>query len=222
MPLYWGHGHGNEDKSGCPSTDRGVVWISNNAKALKDRIDNLKPAFSTSMDHGVLWGAKALSPQFRGIPDGDFSDRPSTFDQSRGGNRKVMVVMSDGKIRSQIRPVRSTQETIDLFHGNTPTQVVLEVGEIGDDYSDRSAIGYYNAMCDILKENGAAIYTIGYELHQKGTSFSIEKMQENEDANTILKSCASSESHHFVSGQSDIGEVFAAIASSITKLRISE
>lgn len=62
------------------------------------------------------------------------------------------------------------------------------------------------AICDAAKDRGVVIYTIGFQAPQHGSD--------------QLRSCASSPSHFFDVNGLDIGEAFAAIAQSISQLKL--
>ncbi|UZD91741.1 TadE/TadG family type IV pilus assembly protein [Cognatishimia activa] len=64
------------------------------------------------------------------------------------------------------------------------------------------------AICDAAKEEGIVVFTIGFEAPSGGQS--------------VLKNCASSISHYFDVNGLEISEAFAAIASSIRQLRLTQ
>ena len=63
-----------------------------------------------------------------------------------------------------------------------------------------------NHICDAAKDQGIAVFTIGFEAPRAGQR--------------LLSRCASSPSHHFDVNGLDIADAFAAISASITKLRL--
>lgn len=65
----------------------------------------------------------------------------------------------------------------------------------------------YN-ICDAAKNSGIIVYTIGFEAPSGGTS--------------VLKKCASSDSHFYDVDGLEIADAFASIASSIRKLRLTQ
>ncbi|WP_372609640.1 TadE/TadG family type IV pilus assembly protein [Aquicoccus sp.] len=63
-----------------------------------------------------------------------------------------------------------------------------------------------DAICQAAKDEGAIIFTIGFEAPWRGRQ--------------VLKSCASSDGHYFDVDGIEISDAFASIASSISKLRL--
>lgn len=63
-----------------------------------------------------------------------------------------------------------------------------------------------NHICDAAKDQGIVVYTVGFEAPKSGQR--------------VLKRCASSDSHHFDVDGLEIADAFAAIAASISKLRL--
>ncbi len=64
------------------------------------------------------------------------------------------------------------------------------------------------AICDAAKAKGVIVYTIGFEAPSRGRA--------------VLRDCASSDSHYFDVQGLEIRAAFAAIASSIRKLRLTQ
>jgi len=63
-------------------------------------------------------------------------------------------------------------------------------------------------ICNAAKDNGIVVYTIGFEAPSGGQA--------------VLKSCASSDSHYYDVDGIEISQAFAAIASSIRKLKLTQ
>ena len=86
----------------CPEAASSVHFNSNDVQSLKAHLSGMVLSDGTGMDIGALWGLKSLSPKYRGLIGGNFSDRPLEFNSLH--SKKVMVIMSDGDITEQNRP----------------------------------------------------------------------------------------------------------------------
>lgn len=104
---------------------------------------------------------------------------------------KVLVVMTDGAATAQIRR--------EIRRGRW-RNVQL--------YSARTARENMAEACDTAEGNGVHIYTIAFQL--SGTT--------NRD---LMRNCASREENYFPIENTDIGVAFSAIASDISRLRIT-
>ncbi|TCP62910.1 Flp pilus assembly protein TadG [Rhodovulum bhavnagarense] len=65
-------------------------------------------------------------------------------------------------------------------------------------------------ICTAAKEQGILIYSIGFEVSP------------GSDAEQVMKACASNTNNYFAANGADLSEVFAAIATSINKLRLTQ
>ncbi|WP_353308505.1 TadE/TadG family type IV pilus assembly protein [Shimia sp. NS0008-38b] len=84
-------------------------------------------------------------------------------------------------------------------------------------YWDDGVQGYYgtstknsrsSSICDAAKDQGIIVFTIGFEAPSSGQ--------------TVLKDCASSDSHYFDVDGLEINDAFATIATSIRQLRLTQ
>ncbi|MEM8634459.1 MAG: TadE/TadG family type IV pilus assembly protein [Pseudomonadota bacterium] len=205
----------------CPGEKSAVLLNSNDADALKGRIDSLVLSDGTGMDIGAMWGLKALSPAFRGAVGGDFSDRPANFGSD--DTLKFMVVMTDGAITSQNRPEDYSLFNVHTNRNNNSVpnvgsrsnqgnrrnmQTVVGRGNSGSASGAGNAIGHFKKVCDIAHDNGVVVYTIGFQINP------------NSLPEQMLEYCASDPTKYFLVDDFDIQSAFDAIAASVNSLRV--
>ena len=216
VPHFW---KWNNFNPWCPTSNSSVFLNSNDKTALIEHVRNMNLSDGTGMEVGALWAAKALSPALRGDIGGDFPQRPFDFDSTV--TNKVMIVMADGGITSQLRPDdysfynthtnrtnKSNYGNGSGNNGNNKNQwTAVSKGNINNG-TNRTA-GRYAEICDAAKENGITIFTIGYQISNQG--------HEN-----LLKSCATNDSYHYDVESLDISSAFASIASALDELRVEQ
>jgi len=182
----------------CPRSNTESIFNSNKADVLKARIDEMTLSDGTGMDIGTLWGAKALSPNMRGVLGGDFADRPVAFDDE--DIMKIAVIMTDGGITDQTRPRDPTSSEKPHISNSSTRQTIV---------SKTNATAYFKSLCDVMKTQSIYVYTVGYQI----TSGSSE--------DTLMKYCAKSLSDYYHVEGFDLSSAFNGIAASINNLRIS-
>ena len=186
---------GNEWCPDSPGTE--AIFLSKNVSAISDVIatfDNPVLSDGTGTDIATSWGVRALDPAWRGLLNGDFSDRPS--DWGAEDTQKVMVVMTDGGITAQFRSPAGYDGT------HTPRRETVQL------YSERQARTNFNAMCDHAKTHGAVVYTIAFQVNGSA------------DRQTMLD-CATTSDHYYDVQDLNIAAAFAAIAADLNRLRLS-
>jgi len=206
----------------CPGSDSEIFLNSNDTEDLKSHLNNLVLSDGTGMDVGAMWGLKTLSPDFRGIVGGDYSERPLDFDAE--DSKKIMIIMTDGEITAQNRPKDATLLNVHTNrnsnfepnvnsksnHGNKKNmQTVLSKGSASHNSGHDSAIGRFLNICETAKENNISIYTIGFQI-KKGSV-----------ADKNLAACASSPGQYYHVESLDISKAFEDIAARITELRLT-
>lgn len=207
----------------CPESDSAIYLNSNNVSGLKAHLNGMVLSDGTGMDIGALWGLKALSPDFRGLVGGTFTDRPLDFDESN--SKKVMIIMTDGNITAQNRP---EDFSLGNVHTNRPTNKAPHVGAFSnqgdrgnmqtsrsrgsasDSSSSNTGVGRFKLACETAKDQDILIFTIGFQISPGSL------------ADTILEECATSSAQYFYVEGLDLTETFNAIASQVNDLRISE
>lgn len=205
VPNFTRYGERND---WCPRSDTEVIFNSNNASDLKDRIDEMTLSDGTGMDIGVMWGAKALSPSLRGVLGGDFTDRPSDFHDDR--TMKVAIIMTDGAITGQDRPVSPTSEEKPHISKAAEHQEMVAAGGVNVDSSTaHNATAYLKRICEDLRAKSVIVYTIGYQISS------------GSNPETLLKYCARTPSNYYHVDSLDLDSAFSGIATAINSLRIS-
>jgi len=174
-----------------------LTTLTNDYKAVKDKVNALKAAGTTNIKEGVAWGHRVLSP---GAP---FSDSGTG---KTANLERIMIVLTDGA---------------NVF-GNAPNDLgsryssdgYLVDGRIGIEAGGASATNALMnertlAACTVAKAAGIEIYTIRLEEPDVATG-------------TMLKECASAEDHYFdVPSRSQLDEAFGKIKDRVVRIRIS-
>ena len=197
----------------CPNAENEALFLSNDSAALKSKINGLTLSDGTGMDIGATVGLKSLSPAWRNvIGNAEFPTRPSAYNSD---TLKVLVVMTDGEITSQHRPEDGCTEANDRkrFAPNAGSAINCEVNQNQRPRSGRNrqtTRQNFLDICDLAKENGVIIYTIGFQIDQTRWS------------NRGLSQCPQTVSNYFFVEGSDIGAAFQSIAASINGLRITQ
>lgn len=217
VPHFW---KWNNFNPWCPQDESAVLLNTNDADALKERINGMLLSDGTGMDIGALWGAKALSPDWGGRLGGDFPDRPAVYDDV---TQKVFVLMTDGEITPQYRP---EDFTLLNTHTNRPTnndpltshsgnsgngnnqQTTLNKGNSATASTEDNAVGHFRRICETLKDRGAVIYTIGFNIKEGNLS------------DSLLEECATNPGNYYFVEDLDIQAAFDSIAASVNALRI--
>lgn len=205
----------------CPHSSSAALFNSNDVNALKQAVQGLSLSDGTGMDIGALWGYKALSEHWTGVFGGDFPDRPLAYGDDVV---KVMVIMTDGAITSQMRPL---DPSIDNLHTNRTSinppgetgrhrsgnsdnqQTVIRRGSATSSLTFERATSQLREICKGAKENGILIYTIGFQI----ASGSLP--------DALLKECATNLSMYFFVEGLNINDAFDSIAASVNALRIT-
>ena len=173
----------------CPGDGSAVIFNTNDKTALKQRIGQLVLSDGTGMDIGMMWGAKALSPDWRGKLGGDFPERPYPYHDEA---MKVLVVMTDGEITNQLRPEDPSRNNV---HTNRPAETNLEpnVNSKGANWrnwknawgnannrneqqvvpkggsnstpDEDKAVSHFRRLCNEAKANGVVVYSIGFNIN---------------------------------------------------------
>lgn len=217
VPHFW---KWNNFNPWCPEEESAMLLNSNDPDALNARIAEMTLSDGTGMDIGTLWAAKTLSPLWRGKLGGDFDERPLDYDDT---TMKIAILMTDGGITNQVRPENytyfSTHEyawphtknrgKINKSQGRDKNQQqIVKKGGQNDDLDDDSAVGYFNHLCDLMKQNGVIVYTIGFQI------------KEGSAQDKYLEKCASTPGNYYFVESLDIEAAFNSIAASISALRI--
>ncbi|MEM9636371.1 MAG: pilus assembly protein TadG-related protein [Pseudomonadota bacterium] len=198
----------------CPQDQTSIIYASNNATVLKNRIDTMRMHDGTGTHYAMKWALALLNPDSQpdfeqmakpanNLVPSQFDNRPLAYDDNE--TVKYIVLMTDGQITEQVRPKNT-------MHVKNPTK------ELNARKSDREQItskttnvNNFKKQCDLAKEaaRNIVIYTIAFEA--PGTPES------------QMKYCASSDSHFFrATGKEEIAAAFSTIARQINELRLTQ
>lgn len=204
----------------CPLDSSAMFMNSNDVDALTTYLAGMTLSDGTGMDIGTKWGLKALSPTWTGKFGGDFSERPMAYGDDV---LKVLVVMTDGEITPQYRPLdaslnntHTNRESNNEATGDGSSnqgnrdneQTVVNKGGSSTTSSDDRAVGYFKRSCEDAKAAGAIVYTIGFQISDGSLS------------DTLMEECASDSSKYYHVESLDIQSAFDSIATSISALRV--
>lgn len=210
----------------CPRYDyESVTAMSQNAVALKAKIESLKPRAGTSIFLGMKWGAYLLDPSFqtvnaalkvRGKTDGKFINRPAAYTDSK--TLKTIVVMSDGendksmRINGSVYANSSHYVHWDNYNFNYYLERYVNSRYRSSWYWQRYDKATGNSLmqtiCTAAKNKGMIIWAIGFEV--------------TTDGDTQLRNCASSPSHFFDVNGIQITSAFQSIARQINQLKLTQ
>ena len=178
----------------CPRAGNEFMPLTDDAEALKAKIDNFTLSDGTGSDHGMHWGYESLNHYWENKLPGGLEDTPAPY---YAGVKKVIVFMSDGGITAQ-HYVRDQDMTGDLpFNSRKKTRI-----------SYSNALTAFEDLCDKAKAEEIEVYTIAYL---------IKKTSHKEP----LQNCASSETHYVDARSGELENIFKSIAAAISPLRIS-
>ena len=209
-----------------------VIPLSQDTVELNAAIADLEPSGATSIFYGLKWGAALLDPSIRplldNMPNGSidpaFSDRPFDYENTGiNSTKKYIVVMTDGQ--------NFGVEELQADKYDTPSEIAhwaqfsfgdqwswtrmarnegyssYESDYITDAYTSTGADGYMDSICTAAKSAGIEIYGIA--------------MGAPEHGQTEMAKCASSPGHYFETSGQELVDIFEAIASQITDLRLT-
>lgn len=187
----------------CPNEATSITYLSNNAAALKARIDSIQLHDGTGTGVATNWGFLLLDPSAQpfiarmamaGQLPMQFSNRPAAFEDTE--TLKVIVLMTDGNISAQRRPKANLYD----FPRNP------EGGGSNVDYQGASSASTsLKRVCQIAKERGVIVFTIGFYTN-----------------NPDMLTCASSANHFYNVTGSGISLAFQSIANNIQNLKLTQ
>ncbi len=212
--------YGNQAEWGwCPSDKQGMIPYSNDAAALKARINGFVGHDGTGTQNGLKWGLGLLNPAAKpvmdaliadGVVDPQFAGGPGAYGDKNV--LKVVVLMTDGNIRYQQRPKAqyydsASERSYWASHYLSSSYATLRYS------SQRTADENFRTqqflqLCNEAKAEGVVVFTIGFDVAATSDAF-----------NEML-SCASSPGHFYHVEGLDLISAFDQIAATITKLRL--
>ncbi|MGB0498994.1 MAG: pilus assembly protein TadG-related protein [Rubricella sp.] len=198
--------------------DTVIVPLSNDVRELTGLIAEMDLHDGTGTHNAMKWALAFLDPGSRdevdelitrGIVPDEFSGRPANFNDD--STMKIIVLMTDGRITDQYRPVANRENDSRLL-----TNILNNRSSWRYTYSSRSTninrfIGPSSSnrtegICGLARDNGVIVYTIGFEV-----------------TNTVadeMTACASSPGHFFRAEGLEISDAFRSIFASIQKLKL--
>lgn len=195
----------------CPAEATSITYLSNNTALLKARIDSMKLHDGTGTAVAANWGLLLLDPTARpfvaqmagvGQLPMQFSNRPAAFTDTE--TLKVLVLMTDGNITEQRRPKPEHYNFPRNPEGEPPNSSPLKT--LNYDYqAQTSAAASLRRVCQLAKEKGVIVYTIGFYT-----------------SSVDLKNCASSPNHFYEVRGAGISLAFQSIANSIQNLKLTQ
>lgn len=205
--------YGNDAEWGwCPSNDQEMMVFTQDADALKTKIDAFMGHDGTGTNNAMKWAAALLDPSSSdevqdlidaGEADAAFSGRPAAYND---GVMKVIVLMTDGNTRYQRRPYSSyynSASEISYWASN-----YLQSGYSYYATYESTARTQMTDMCTLAKNNGVIVFTIGFDISN------------GSNAQNDLAACATSASHFFDVDGLELADAFSSIASTIQKLKL--
>lgn len=222
MGYSW-NGSRNEDSisnPGCPKQSyEEIIGFSQDANALKSRINQFRPRANTAIHLGMKWGVAMLDPAFQPITqelgvDAPFTNRPAAYNDVE--TLKTVILMTDGE--------NVTTRRIDSdYYANYNHRRHWSIYPLGwylnryvssrdhwrwryTKYTPQHADNMLQNICDAAKQQHIVIWSIGFEVSDHGAD--------------VMRDCASSPSHFFRVEGVEISEAFEAIARQINQLRL--
>ncbi|WP_425071977.1 pilus assembly protein TadG-related protein [Sagittula sp. S175] len=205
---YWPTDTATMDWGWCPGKDTEIQYYSDDAAALTSFINNMRLHDGTGLQYGMKYALALLDPLTapavsnlisEGLVDPRFEGRPIAWHDPE--TEKFIVVMTDGEVTDQYRPVDD----------KAPINGIVDLQtQGGASYSVLSGQGNnldnMHSQCQLARDNGVTVFMVAYE-----TSDAVA---------AELSACASSESHFFHVQGDEIIETFDTIARQINNLRL--
>lgn len=185
----------------CPGK-ASLIPLTNNPKAIIDRLNQISPSGYTAGHVGLLWGWNTLS--------GSWADEwPAASAPLRDGDgavRKIVVFMTDGAFntkyeRTGVR-IENGRRVAELNYQSAQNRQA-GLGRQGSVKRARQA-------CAEMSKAGITVYTIAFAL-KSGSS-----------AEDVMRDCATVEREHFFEADGgELGAVFDAIANDVKRIWLS-
>lgn len=205
----------------CPNDSKPIVPFSNDPVALKAGIASLIAHDGTGTQIGLKWGLGLLDPATRpitemlvaaGTVDADFTNRPAAFDDP--GTMKVVVLMTDGRVRYQqrVRPSAydSPSDRLHWASNNLGSRWATLSTSSSRNADEDQRVALFLNLCALAKANGVIVFTIGFGVDV------------DSDAYNEMRSCASSLGHFYHVEGIELASAFQQIATTIQMLRLVE
>lgn len=197
--------------SWCPEERTSITYFSNDATALKAKIDALEMHDGTGTAIAMKWAMMLLEPTAQpmvamaasyGMVPAAFANRPAAFTDP--DTLKFIVLMTDGEISAQYRPKQYAYPRPCNAATTDPTANACTTTP----QTAADAVTRMYAVCNRAKANGVTVFTIGFQV--------------NSTSQTQMRNCASSASHFYNVSGLDIATAFQSIASAIQKIKLTQ
>ena len=205
----------------CPQDRSAIRYALRDANEAKAFIDGIRMHDGTGTHYAMKWGLAALDPASQPafeelnrhtytnaagvvlpqVPDA-FKDRPAPWGDPE--TRKIIILMTDGRITEQVRPV-------DAMHELNPTKELNNrpSGHRMNITTAAQNVTSFEAICNLAKDplRDVEVFTIAFEVTGTGA--------------TQMRNCASDVSMYSATAGANLTTVFENIARQITDLRLS-
>jgi hypothetical protein len=230
--------------------------VAENDKAKLDAfIDSMRLHDGTATMTGMKYGLMLLNPALRptfgrmadaGLISDDFDDRPKDWTTSVGADvQKYLIVMTDGQITDQFRPVRTTfhdpdPDTLDnetFGNGNNnrgvPNARIADPDTVDgtDHLAWNNTVELQNQAVETRTATSAQSTNISLFSQQCNLAksngvivFSIAFNVNNQDVRNQMLNCASSASYYYnvLNDSTALNGAFNSIALTIKQLRLTQ
>jgi Flp pilus assembly protein TadG len=214
--MFWPIAAAVMDWGWCPADNNAVRVAQGDAAALRTVIDTIRMHDGTGTQNAMKWGVALLDPSARpvfsqmtaanGAPAGfavadRFSDRPLDF--GAPDSMKVVVLMTDGQITEQYRPVdpaAAVNATVELQTQGAAKYV--------QSTSRATNVSAFYQVCNLAKARQITVFTIAFEAPST--------------AKTEMRTCATSVGHFYDVSGLQIQSAFRSIANQIANLRLTQ
>lgn len=202
----------------CPQDENNAIaYALSDAADAVAYINNIDMHDGTGTHYAMKWGLALLDPStqpafahLNGISTdlvpNQFANRPAAWSDPE--TKKIIVLMTDGRITGQWRPVRP----IDAVNAG-PTFVIGDKGKDPSKTLTSAAtnVTRFGEICDMASHpsRDVKVYTVGFEVSSWP------------DVETQLRNCASDPTYYFPAAGAGLITVFSGIAEQITDLRLN-
>lgn len=198
----------------CPWDVSAIRYALTDATDAATFIDGIRMHDGTGTHYGMKWGLAVLDPTTQPafaymnaidssiVPD-DFVDRPAAWGDPE--TKKIIVLMTDGRITEQYRPTDPLDER----------NITIELNEKGSGgrkqiTSANDNIQSFYDICNLAKSpaRNVEVFTVAFEVTGAGAD--------------QMRNCASHPSMYFPASGAGLVDVFEEIGEQITELRLSQ
>jgi Flp pilus assembly protein TadG len=176
----------------CPIQGNELEPLTTDKDKLLDKIETLTLSDGTGTDHGMAWGYATLTDEWKKV-----FPKSSDGSSNKKGIKKYIILMSDGGITGQHYIQEHRMTGLPPFRTLKKSRVTRS-----------QSLNAFYGVCDTAKADDVTVYTIGFSIR-------------NARHLSELSSCASSDVHHYASGEGDLEQIFSSLANALSPLRIA-